>query len=291
MFAHGNLAAVALACCAILGCGKGEDRKGGEGAPVPSASAAGGTSSAAGRQPRSTDDFVGKVRVVNLYSEPGGAAKTIDVWVPGTPQHAPLLLAGGIEVGQASDWFSVPENGRAVIAEAGKGDAQPLAQLQKARQGDSITAVFFPAAADPSLRSIYEVEAGKPPRELEGPPPAGKGFVTLLAPQLEPHEAGLTNAFGGIKFHIGTGKGTCPQQRVAGGNAGQLLGLQPAFLDLDPGRVTITLHKWPARVTCESEPVHQFDIDVTADASTLVFVYTPDGSSLAAMQLARTPPE
>ncbi|MBT8491651.1 MAG: hypothetical protein KJO07_01215 [Deltaproteobacteria bacterium] len=293
--------ALVLGLAALLaGCGDkkegGESPAPGSGQPataVDPGAASPGAAPGDERLPPPKDAFVGQERLVNLHLGKDGTSKTVDVWATGSARYLPVLLAEKIELGQASDWFGVPKGDRVLVVETGKKSTdQPLASLQRPKDGDHITSILFAATGgDFSVRPHYETHADGRVDEFQGPPAAGKGFATVLSLPLGLHKQTIEAAFGAKKFHLGMGKGECPPQRVPDGQTGQLIGgSSAAYLELAPGKNKMTLHKWPARVTCESEPVFEFEIEVKADASTLVFLYTPDGKTLKVLQLDRTPP-
>lgn len=66
-------------------------------------------------------------------------------------------------------------------------------------------------------------------------------------------------------------------------------GTSPYELDLDPGKHKISLHKWPGSSKDDErckDAVFTIDVDVVADKSQWVFLYSPDqGKAIATLAL------
>ena len=56
-------------------------------------------------------------------------------------------------------------------------------------------------------------------------------------------------------------------------------------LELPPGPVTISLHPWFSPDDCDQTEALQFTVDVIADSTVLVLVYSPDGETITTLQL------
>ena len=230
------------------------------------------------------DTFVGEVRIINIYAEPGGKTQKVDVWARRSFTNGPAKLVDGLDFGQASPWFKAPKSQSIVIVAAGDGaDGKELGGVFGPKDGDKITGIFMRDASGPSTPSYWEASADPATtKDIPPPPAAGKGFVLLRANALMGHEPTLTESVGGRSFYVGDGSGQCLHQRVEdrGFSASILGGTQPVELELPPGAAKITLHKWPSNDGCKSPAVFEFSVDVAADKSTEVLIYTQDGKAL-----------
>lgn len=236
------------------------------------------------------DALVGRARIANLYLDKDRKSPAVEVWSRETMQHAATRLAGPIELGEASDWFGVPGSDRAVILPAGADPKQissMLGRIPKLADGDQVTVAVFADRAGASIRSLWEARVDGKLEPLAAPPATGKALVTIVTLGIAPHEPTLASGVG-TKFFLGTGRGDCAEQRVERpGLLGPLIGTAtPAYVEVAPGKTTFTLHGWPSRVSCDSDPKLSFEVDVEADQRALVLLYTPDGTSLATLSLS-----
>lgn len=237
--------------------------------------------------PPDESTFVGQARVVNVWLDGDGATQEIDVWAQRSFTNGPVLLAEGLALGEASDYFAAPPGQSIVFTPAGEGnDAEELGSMFSPEDGQQITAMFSWEEGGAFVPNDYEHdESGF--QTVEEAPDAGQGLVTLRAGQLMAHEETLLEAGLGSSFYVGDSTGTCPTQRVEdqGFTASILGGTQPVYLDLEPGSATLTLHEWPSSDECASDPLFELDVDVPDGEATVVYVYTPDGETLDFLQL------
>jgi hypothetical protein len=222
------------------------------------------------------ETFVGKARLVNLLVDRAGKAQTVDVWARRSFTHGPLLLASGIDVGEASDWFAAPKGQSIVIVATGAGpDAAELGGM------------FSPSSDEEQMSHTLTLrDTGTPSAGLTQfeavPPPAGKGLVVLEAGAFGGHAEAFKPLLGswGYAFKVGDGAacraGRQPQMMLGG----------TSYVDyeLDPGKATFALHRGDD-YQCAQPPVYTFEVDVVADAATMVHVYTPDAKRIAHLAL------
>ena len=235
-------------------------------------------------------EFVGANRVVNLWVGVDGETHTVDVWGRRTFTNGPILLVEGLGFGEASDYFSAPPGYRLAIVGAGAGpDADELAGMFNAADGEQITVIYTNDDDQGSVwaPNLWEIDpsgsAGAP-----APPLPGTGLVYLYAANTKAFQDALTPAIGGGSFYVGDGSAECRPQRIEerGFQPNVLGGTQDVQLDLPAGPATITLHPWFSPDECDQPSVLDVDVDVPADGAVLVVVYTPDGQSINALQLA-----
>lgn len=280
-----SLAIAALACKS----GDSSDRPAGSATPPATGEAAGTSASGATKPPPPATALVGKARLVNLHLDKDGKAQPVEVWSQETAQYAAARIAGPVELGAATDWFGVPRAGRALILPVGADPTQlqrMLGRMPTLAEGDQVTVALFASKAGPSIQALWDARADGKLAALAGPPAAGKALITLVTLGVEPHRQALDGGVGS-RFFLGTGRGECVAQRVEReGLLGQIIGSgSPAYVEVAPGKTTFTLHAWPSRVSCDSEPKMSFDVEVAADQRSLVLLYTPDGKSLSTISL------
>ena len=230
--------------------------------------------------------FEGANRVVNLWVGAEGATSPIDVWGRRTFNSGPVLLAENIGFGETSDYFAAPPGYRLVIVGSGAGpDGDERAGLFNAVDGEQITTVFtndddLGAVTAPNLFERGSEQSPEPPVE-------GVGLVWLYAPNIRAFSDDLIASVGGDAFYVGDGSPDCRPQRIeaTGGDAHILGGTQQVELELSPGPVTISLHPWFSPDECDQPAALEFTVDVAADVTTIVLVYSPDGTDLATMTL------
>ena len=233
--------------------------------------------------------YDGSNRVVNLWVGPGGTTRPVDVWGRRTFSNGPILLVEELPFGLASDYFAAPPGYSLVVVGAGAGpDGEELAGMFNAARNEQITMIFTndDPAGGVSAPNLWEASADQPGLAPE-PPRPGMGLVYLYAPNTRSFDESLTAALGGSSFFVGSGPGACTPQRIEqdGYQASVLGGTQDVQLELAPGPATITLHPWFSPDECEQPPVLEFTVDVPADGIVLVLVYSPDGESIATLQL------
>lgn len=287
---------VSAALCAVTACeDKKEDatqaEKAGEGAEAATDAPAGAAEPGAEKKeppPPPEEAFKGQARVVNVYLDAEGNTPAVDVWAKPSFTAGAVQLAEGVEFGTASDWFKVPDGQSVVIVESGAGvSGESLGGVSRPNEGDYVTAVLaLDKGGKPSAGNTWEVKADKPD-ETRAAPPAGKGLVVLRAGQLSAHEEGLKETYGGRSFFVGNAQGECrpPRGAAEGAKPVTLGGTQPTVHEVDAGKATVSLHKWPSDGECTGEPVHTFEVDVPDGAGVLVHVYTPDGKTLETLQV------
>ena len=234
------------------------------------------------------DVYKGKNRLVNLYVGPDGKTQTVDVWVKRGFKYDPVKLAENIEFGKASTWFGIPQNMSPVVLPAGgKPDDKELSPMAYGKADEVVTGILQNSRGQPSVVTRYDVSASMP--GAPQPPTKGKGTLVLDAGQLSEFESVLAEKFGGRSFYVGDGAGACRPPRDPKNEALALGGTAEKELELDPGKVKITLHKWPGKKgeECKTPAVFEFEAEVIADKAQRIFVFTPDGGkSLATLTLA-----
>jgi hypothetical protein len=234
------------------------------------------------------DVYKGKNRLVNLYVGKDGKTQTVEVWVRRGFKYDPVKLAENIEFGKASTWFGVPEHMSPVVLPAGsKPDDKEISPMAYGKADEVVTGLLTLSRDTASVSAMYDVSKDMP--QAPKPPAAGKGAVILYAGPLYELREAMTPAFGGSSFNVGDGTGACLKQRDPKMESLALGGTSPYALDLDPGKHTITLHKWPGPPNKEDrckEAVFTIDVDVVADKSQWVFLYSPDqGKTIATLAL------
>jgi hypothetical protein len=239
--------------------------------------------------PPDASDYEGANRVVNLWVGPGGETGAIDVWGRRTFTNGPILLVDGLAFGEASEYFSAPPGYRLSIVGSGAGpDGEELAGVFNAADGEQLTTIYtnddeFGGVWSPNL---WEIDpsgtAGAP-----DPPAPGRGLVWWYAPNTRSFSESLVASIGGDAFYVGDGSGECVGQRVeaAGFPPAVLGGTQSVELELPPGPATLTLHPWFSPEECGQFPVLEVTVDVAADDTVLVLVYSPDGTTITTLEL------
>jgi len=280
---------VFLVAALAFGCGKkGGDEKKND----PPAPGGGGPAAIQPPEPESRgappkEVYKGKNRLVNLYVAPDGKTQTVDVWVKRGFKYDPVKLAENVEFGKASTWFGIPQNMSPVVIPAGgKPDDKALSPMAYGKADEVVTGVLQASNGQPSVSTRYDVSKDMP--GAPQPPTKGKGTLVLDAGQLREFEKVLAEKFGGSAFYVGDGAGACRPPRDPKMSSLALGGTADKELELDPGKVKITLHKWPGKrdEECKTPAVYEFEAEVIADKAQRVFVYTPDGGkSLATVAM------
>lgn len=273
---------------ALVACGGKKDDKNKQ----PPAGGGGGGSGAAMTAPEPAkkgappkDAYKGKNRLVNLLVGPDGKTQTVDVWVRRGFKWDPVPLAEKVEFGKASAWFGVPEHMSPVVLPAGaKPDDKEISPMAYGKADEVVTGVMYEDGGRVGVTSRYDVskDMGAP-----APAPADKGVLILDAGQLSNFDKQLAEKFGGRSFYVGDGAGNCLEHRDEKYKNLALGGTATRELALAPGKVKISLHKWPASKPgeeCKSPAVYELEAEATAGKMAYVFIYTPDGGkSLATL--------
>jgi hypothetical protein len=242
--------------------------------------------------PPDPETFEGRNRVVNLWIDDEGNTSEIDVWAFRSFTAGPVLLAEGLGFGDVSEYFAAPSGQSIVFTAAGTGpDAEELGSMFRAEANQQITAVYTWSPdrfsdQETSVPNYWEFDDLDPTMSPEGPA-AGKGLVIIRSPQVWAFEDQLEASLGSKSWRVGAGDGECLYQRVEdeGFSPAILGGTAEILHEADPGTVAFTLHTWPDIDECATDPVFESEVDVAADASVLVIVYTTDGESLDTMVL------
>lgn len=226
--------------------------------------------------------YKGKNRLVNLLVSADGKTQTVDVWVRRGFKYDPVKLAENVEFGKASTWFGVPEHMSPVVLPVGaKPDDKEISPMAYGKADEVVTGVMYEDRGSVGVTSRYDVSKDM---TAPAPAPADKGVLILDAGQLSNFEKQLTEKFGGRSFYVGDGAGNCLEHRDEKMRSLALGGTATRELALAPGKVKISLHKWPAQKgeECKSPAVYEFEAEASAGKMAYVFVYTPDaGKSLA----------
>ena len=276
--------ALAVAVLAF-GCGKkGEDNKGTEGTASVKEPATAPAKEEKGPPPK--EEYKGKNRLVNLYIGADGKTQTVDVWVRRGFKWGPVKLAENVEFGKASTWFGVPSHMSPVVLPVGaKPDDKELSPMAYGKADEVVTGVLTMNGGQTGVVSLYDVS--KEMSQAVKPPTAGKGTIILDAGQLQGYEQALTEKFGGRSFYVGDGAGECRAPRDPAMAALALGGTASFETELDPGKIKITLHRWPSPTPdgkCKSPAVFETEVEVVKDKAQRVFIYTPDsGKTLATL--------
>ncbi len=265
-----------------LGCGKKGDDHGtpaGSAGPPPVTAAAGATT-----DPPPKDAYKGKNRLLNLYVGKDGTTQPLEVWARRSFKWGPVKLAEAVPFGKASAWFGVPEHMSPVVLRAGaKPDDPEISPMAYGMPDEVVTGLLMMSGGVASVTSMYDVS--KEMTQAPKPPAAGTGGVILFAYPLREYEPAMTEKFGGTSFNVGDGAGACRPQNDPAMVNNALGGTSPYALDLPPGKAKITLHKWPGD-KCATPAVFELEVDVVANASQWVFLYTPDqGKTIATVVL------
>ncbi len=239
--------------------------------------------------PPDPSSFQGDYRVVNLVAESTGdgvARSAIDVWARRTFTNGPVLLAEDVGFGAASSYFAAPVGSTVVIVSAGAGpDGEERAVLPDPTEGEQVTTVFA-SGDDPTLETaidLYERGTDRAP----APPGDGSGLVVVMGASLQAYDEELLTSVGGDAFVVGDGSETCRMQRVeATGAAAEILGAADRLeLEVAPGTALISLHSWPSPNGCDQPSALEVAVDVVAGSTTLLLVYTADGTNLETLTL------
>lgn len=292
--------AVAM-CTALLlataACGSGDDTTTADNGNQPSASPAPASTDDAPTEatveelpPPDEADFVGSTRLVNLYVDDEGENRVIDIWAHRSFTNGPVLLAEEIGYGEVSDRFGAPTGMSVVIVEHGAGpDAEQIGSLFNPQEGEVTTHIYQWEETGATTGVHWEI-APEPHDDVPEPAEAGKALLILRAGQLSAHEEALDDTYGGRSFDVGAVgvDGCLPQQRVvdAGFSPSVLGGTQPTLHDVEPGIIELTFHRWPGDSECEEEPMlGPIEVDLPADAATLVLLHTPDLETIETLVL------
>lgn len=274
---------------ALLGCGGKKDDK----QPPAGGGAGAGGSSMTSPEPEKKgappkEAYKGKNRLVNFYVGKDGKTQTVDVWVRRGFKYDPVKLADHVQFGTASTWFGVPEHMAPVALPVGAGpDDKDISPVAYGKADEVVTGLLMMSNGSVGVSSMYDVS--KDMTQAPKPPAAGKGLVILYAYPLYELRDAMTPTFGGTSFNVGDGTGACLKQRDPKMESLALGGTSSYELDLDPGKHTITLHKWPGPPKQEDrckDAVFTINVDVVADKAQWVFLYSPDqGKSIATLAL------
>lgn len=230
--------------------------------------------------------FEGANRVVNLWVGEDGETAPIDVWGRRTFTNGPLLLAEEVGFGQASGYVSAPPEYSLVVVNAGAGpDGDERAGLLNAVVGEQITTIYTNADSTGTVSAPNYFEAGS--TQAPTRPAADRGLVWLIAPNVRAFSERMIEVVGGDAFYVGDGSESCRRQRIedAGMAPSILGGTQWVELELEPGPATISLHPWFSADECAQPATLEFAVDVVAGATTLVVVFTRDGTSVETLTL------
>lgn len=240
--------------------------------------------------------YVGRNRVVHLAVLPDGTTPAVDVWARRSFEYAPILLVEGLEYGQVSDWYGVPEGMSVVVVPAGAGpDATELASVFSASAEQQYThLVMWDRERDAaSGYSLEDVDPGNP-NEFPAARP-GQALVQLYAYQLRLHPLSEGEDFdqtvAGVptSFQVGIEgiSGCAPQPRLTeqGLNPAVLGGTQRVPFDLAPGTTSFTFHGWGADDQACLDPTLFGPLDVTVQAGerAWVLVHSRDGDTIEAL--------
>lgn len=236
--------------------------------------------------PPDPSTFEGANRVVNLWVGADGETGPVDVWGRRTFTNGPILLVEDLPFGAASDYFTAPTSYSLVVVNSGAGpDGVERAGLFNAANGEQITTLFTNDDDDGAVAAPNLFETGT--AQAPSPPSAGSGVVWLTTANIRAFSDQMIETVGGDAFYVGDGSTTCRAQRQDDPDVAPsvLGGTQTVELELDPGPAVITLHPWFSPDQCEQTAVSEFVVDVAADESQLVIVYTPDGTTLETLTL------
>lgn len=253
-----------ILCMLVLGCGKSDEHTGGS-ADTPAGSAATG-------RVRAASAFKGKYQLVNLLVDGDGKSSAVDVWLRKSEKFDAVKLAGNVEFGAVSASFGVPSEWEPVILPAGsEPDAKMLAKLQlSGHPRDSTTAILTSINGKPQVNYTpgHDTADG-----IYAPNSKKVGLVVLDSSQ-----------FGSPDFVVGDGAGGCRASRPPNLNssAPKTFGGGGYYLELDPGKQTISLHPAAGNNDDCSKPVFTFEVDVTAGSDQWVFIYSRDGGKTLA---------
>ena len=227
--------------------------------------------------------FVGANRIVNLWVGPDGATTTVDLWGRRSFSNGPILLARGLEFGDASEHVPAPANYELSIVGTGAGaDAPEIAGVVTAADGERITTVFSNGDIDGAARSITVWERGA--EQAPEPPTGDRALVQLVTANLSAVDDRLVRSIGTEAFLVGDGAGGCRDGRIDE----QAVVIRPgsdAVLEVDPGSVQLSLHPSIDPPVCDGDAIAAVTVDVVAGAHALVVVYSRDGDSIEMLPL------
>lgn len=271
-----------------LGCGKKTDDHKATGSGSGSAVVEPVAPVKAAEPPPPQDAYKGKNRLLNLYIGKDGKTQPLEVWARRGFKWGPVKLAEAVPFGKASAWFGVPEHMSPVVLPAGaKPDDPEIAPMAYGKADEVVTGLLMMSGGVPSVTSMYDIS--KEMTQAPKPSAAGTGGVILFGDALREYEPALIEKFGGSSFNVGDGSGACRPQRDPAMVNNALGGTSPYSLDLPPGKAKITLHKWPGGAPeekCKSPAVFELEVDVVADKSQWVFLYSPDqGKTITSVAL------
>jgi len=260
-----------------------------EGAGSAPASTTGGAPQVSELPAPDASQYEGANRVVNLWVGPAGETSSIDVWGRRTFTNGPILLVEGLGFGEASDYFAAPPGYSLVIVGAGAGpDGDELAGLFNTGDDDQVTTIYTNDDAQGTVWAPNLWEAAADETALAPlPPQPGMGLVQLYAANTRSFDESLTASIGGSSFYVGTGGRQCARQRIEeqGFLPNVLGGTQDVQLELPPGMATISLHPWFSPDECDQPAAIDIPVDVPADGTVLVIVYSRDGRGIETLQL------
>ena len=238
--------------------------------------------------PPPKEAYKGKNRLLNLYIGKDGKTQPLEVWVRRGFKWGPVKLADAVPFGKASAWFGVPEHMSPVVLAAGaKPDDKEVSPMAYGKADEVVTGLLMMSGGVASVTTMYDISKEMP--QAPKPSAAGTGGVILFGYALREYEPALMEKFGGSSFNVGDGTGACRPQRNPAMENNALGGTSPYELDLAPGKAKITLHKWPGGAKeekCKSPAVFELEVDVVADKSQWVFLYTPDqGKTITSIAL------
>lgn len=270
-----------------FGCGKKGDDHPGPATGSANANAPSVAPPSDEKGPPPKEAYKGKNRLLNLLVGTDGKTAPYEVWVRRGFKWGPVKLADNVPFGKASTWFGIPEHMSPVVLPVGaKADDKELSAMAYGKPDEVVTGLMMMSGGAPTVVTMYDVSKEMP--QAPKPSAAGTGGVIVFAYQLREYEKAMTDTFGGSAFNVGDGTGACRSQRDPKMSSLALGGTSAFELDLPPGKHKITLHKWPGGPDAEKckTAVFEFEVDVVADKSQWVFVYTPDlGKTLATVAL------
>jgi hypothetical protein len=280
------VAVIAATGLVLAGCSSDSSDSGANAAGSSGDVDSGSTTTAQGAVPElpppDEADFTGRARVLNLWLDDALDNVEIDVWAGRTFTNGPVLLADNVGFGEVSDYFSVPDGHSIVFTPSGSGpDGEEIGSMFNPSDGEQILAVLNWDEGT-TIPNHWEVD----PDDLDRVPPTPTGpdeaILALRAGQLIPWDDELDDDFGGRSYYVGDGAGSCIPQTVEEEGFDSLIlgGTQPTYHRLASGPATISFHRWPGLDECASDPVFDFEVDITGGEQVWVFVYTPDGESL-----------
>ncbi len=259
-----------------------------DGASSALASTTGGAPQVSELPAPDASQYEGANRVVNLWVGPAGETSSIDVWGRRTFTNGPILLVEDLGFGEASDYFAAPPGYSLVIVGAGAGpDGVELAGLFNTGDDDQVTTIYTNDDGQGAVWAPNLWEAAAETALAPLPPQPGMGLVQLYAANTRSFDESLTASIGGSSFYVGTGGSQCARQRIEeqGFQPNVLGGTQDVQLELPPGMATISLYPWFSPDECDRPAAIDIPVDVPADGTVLVIVYSRDGLGIETLQL------